>query len=42
MKRVLTALVLVPFALYAIFWAPHPVFVVIVALMATVESIVAL
>jgi phosphatidate cytidylyltransferase len=35
MKRILTALVLVPFALYAIFWAPHWVFVAIVALMAT-------
>jgi phosphatidate cytidylyltransferase len=34
MNRVLTALVLVPFALYAIFWAPHWLFVVIVALMA--------
>ena len=35
MKRILTALVLIPFALYAIFWAPHWVFVLIVALMAT-------
>jgi phosphatidate cytidylyltransferase len=35
MKRILTALVLIPFALYAIFWAPHWLFVVIVALMAT-------
>jgi phosphatidate cytidylyltransferase len=34
MKRILTALVLVPFALYAIFWAPHWVFIAIVALMA--------
>ncbi|HUS07321.1 MAG TPA: phosphatidate cytidylyltransferase [Bryobacteraceae bacterium] len=29
MKRVLTALVLVPFALLAIYWAPQPVFVAI-------------
>ncbi|HYP07819.1 MAG TPA: phosphatidate cytidylyltransferase [Bryobacteraceae bacterium] len=35
MKRILTALVLIPFALYAIFWAPHWIFVAIVALMAT-------
>ena len=35
MKRIFTALVLIPFALYAIFWAPHSVFVAIVALMAT-------
>ena len=35
MKRILTALVLIPFALYGIFWAPHWVFVAIVALMAT-------
>jgi phosphatidate cytidylyltransferase len=35
MKRILTALVLVPFALYAIFWAPHWVFVAIVVLMAS-------
>ena len=34
MSRVLTALVLIPFALYAIFWAPHWVFVIIVAMMA--------
>jgi phosphatidate cytidylyltransferase len=34
MSRVLTALALVPFALYAIFWAPHWVFVIIVAMMA--------
>jgi phosphatidate cytidylyltransferase len=33
MKRVLTALVLIPFALYAIFWAPQPVFIGIVLLM---------
>jgi phosphatidate cytidylyltransferase len=34
MKRVLTALVLIAFALYAIFWAPPPIFVGIVILMA--------
>ena len=35
MKRILTALALFAFALYAIFWAPHWLFVVIVGLMAT-------
>ena len=34
MKRVLTALVLFPFAIYAIFFAPPPVFIGIVVLMA--------
>lgn len=34
MSRVLTSLALIPFALYAIFWAPHWLFVAIVALMA--------
>ena len=34
MKRVLTALVLIPFALYAIFWAPQAIFIGIVILMA--------
>ena len=34
MKRILTALVLIPFALFSIFWAPQPVFVGIVLLMA--------
>ena len=34
MNRVLTALALIPFALYAIFWAPQWVFVLIVSLMA--------
>jgi len=34
MSRILTALALIPFALYAIFWAPHWLFLVIVALMA--------
>lgn len=34
MSRIATALVLIPFALYAIFWAPHAVFVAIVVLMA--------
>jgi phosphatidate cytidylyltransferase len=35
MNRILTALVLIAFALYSIFWAPHWLFMVIVALMAT-------
>jgi phosphatidate cytidylyltransferase len=34
MKRIFTALLLVPFALYAIFWAPGWLFLAIVALMA--------
>jgi phosphatidate cytidylyltransferase len=34
MKRILTGLLLAAFAAYAIFFAPHPVFVAIVALMA--------
>lgn len=34
MKRVLTALVLIPFALYSIYWAPHWIFVGIVFAMA--------
>jgi phosphatidate cytidylyltransferase len=34
MSRVLTSLFLIPFALYAIFWAPHWLFVGIVAMMA--------
>jgi phosphatidate cytidylyltransferase len=34
MKRVFTALVLIPFALYSIFWAPQAIFVAIVILMA--------
>ena len=34
MTRVFTALVLIPFALYAIFWAPQAIFVGIVILMA--------
>jgi hypothetical protein len=34
MKRVLTASALIPFALYAIYWAPQYVFIAIVLLMA--------
>jgi phosphatidate cytidylyltransferase len=34
MSRVLTSLFLIPFALFSIFWAPHWLFVAIVALMA--------
>src|SRR3981081_2710086 len=34
MKRILTAIALIPFAVYSIYWAPQPVFIAIVVMMA--------